>query len=108
MANDNIRLTPKEKVAQDLARQKRAADRADADRRRAAKGPAVTAYQQRQITAGEYAELVGEPYAETLREAYANEVYCARARLAVRVKGGMLTPEDYRAITGEAYNEEDF
>ncbi len=109
MPKDNVtQLTAAQRVAKALEGQRKAAARADADRRRAGKQPAIAALQQKEITPAEYQELVGETYAETLREAYEHELFCARERLNSRVLGGFLSPEDYESITGKPYDEEEF
>lgn len=91
-------------VAQQLAAQKKASDRADAARRRADKQPAINAYQGKQITAEEYQELVGESYADSMREIYNAQLEEHRIQMATRVQAGFLTPEEFQDITGVEYS----
>lgn len=68
--------------------------------------PAVNAFQQKQITAEEYESLTGEAYAKTVQAIYEQELERIRESMMYRVKGGHLTPEQYREITGVDYPEE--
>lgn len=71
----------------------------------AAKQPAITAYQNKEITHEEYQEATGETYFQTVEEGYRLDVDQARRIVRARVRIGLLTPEDYLEITGENYLE---
>jgi len=69
------------------------------------KYPAMEAYQQGNITATQYEEVVGEPYIDTVRDVYAADLATLKATMATRVKRGLITPEEYKEITGDDYPE---
>lgn len=99
-------MTQLENVKRALETNKRNNDKQYAAMMRAAKQPAIQAFQNGQLSAEEYEEAVGEPFAATIKDIYDSEVERAREGVANRVKFKKLSREDYKAIVGEDYPEE--
>lgn len=90
-----------------MASSRAVSDEAYAQQLRNNKQPAMEALQKGEISAQEYEELVGEPYAATIKDHYDASIVRLKRITAVRVRAGLLTPQQYREITGDDYGGED-
>lgn len=99
-------MTKIETINEAVKQSRKAAEAAYANQMRAAKSPAMAAFQQRQITEEEYEVLVGETYPESLKEMYDAELMASLERMNNRVAAGYITPGQYETITGKKYEED--
>ncbi|WP_251447022.1 XkdX family protein [Vermiculatibacterium agrestimuris] len=91
-----------------MASSRATTDAAYAQQLRNNKQPAMEAFQKGEISAQEYEEVVGEPYAVTVKDHYDASIARLKNITAVRVRAGLLTPQQYKEITGDDYSEEGY
>lgn len=107
MGSEIINNEKMEAMRRQLDLRRRQAKREQIQKQIDAKQQVVVEYQNGRLTAEEYQELLGETFGETLKEMFEHQVFLARSTVAVRV-GKTITPEDFEAITGVPYVEEDY